>query len=403
MNKYIITKMPLCPLMNVEKDTMSMVTALMDEQHALSLSCIPREEDYLNNIYIGRVDSISENIKAIFVKISPDEICYLPYEELPYVTFTHKPSNKEIAVGDELLVQVVRRPIKTKLATVSARLNISGQYVAVTSGPSRIGISKKIPKQKGKELKEFLKEHTACFHEMDIIARTNSAYADSDDILSEATRLSSVLSNILQYSKTKTLYSCVYTTEPDYISFVKNSYPGEISEIVTDIDGVYESLLPYMKDYPNILLRYYEDSYPLYQLFSLTREFSDALSKKVWLKSGAYLIIEPTEALTVIDVNSGKNEKKKSEDYFLNINKEAALEIARQLRLRNISGICIVDFIDMPIDQQQKELLSFMRKLLKSDHITTTAIDMTKLNLMEITRKKTNPTLYQQIFQDIVD
>ena len=150
----------------------------------------------------------------------------------------------------------------------------------------------------------------------------------------------------------------------------------------------------------NISLRFYEDSYPLYQLYSLKKELDESLSRKVWLKSGAYLIIDPTEALTVIDVNSGKNEKK-SDDYFLKINLEAAKEIARQLKLRNISGICIVDFIDMTNTEHQTELISYMKRLCKQDHITTTVVDMTKLHLMEITRKKTTPTLYEQILQDI--
>ncbi len=142
----------------------------------------------------------------------------------------------------------------------------------------------------------------------------------------------------------------------------------------------------------------YEDRMvSLKALYRLEKGLSDALATKVWLKSGAYLIIEPTEALTVIDVNTGKYTGGKDKQKTIQkINLEAAAEIARQLRLRNLSGIILVDFVDMEGKEAQEALLSFMRELLKKDPMKATAVDMTALGLMELTRKKQKKTLAEQ-------
>ncbi|MBR5788731.1 MAG: ribonuclease E/G, partial [Lachnospiraceae bacterium] len=136
------------------------------------------------------------------------------------------------------------------------------------------------------------------------------------------------------------------------------------------------------------------------KLFSLQREISQALDKVIWLKSGSYLVIEYTEAMTVIDVNSGKNANKDFGDFFLTINLEAAKEIARQLKIRNISGMCMIDFIDMKDVNHKIQLIDTFRELLSKDHITTTLVDMTKLNLVEVTRKKVNRPLIEQVREE---
>ena len=134
-------------------------------------------------------------------------------------------------------------------------------------------------------------------------------------------------------------------------------------------------------------------------VYNIDRELRHALSQKVWLKSGGYLIIQPTEALVVIDVNSGKaiSKKKMSQTGFLNINKEAALEIAHQIRLRNLSGMIVVDFIDMKGEEIKQELLDFFSKELEKDRIPTKLVDMTRLGLVEITRKKVRKPLHEQM------
>lgn len=399
LNKFILTKVPV----QTPKES-AFIGALFKENRLDAISCYTPEKDNLNNIYIARVDSIAENIHAFFVRISKNELCFVPYEEVKYAIFTKKLSKKEIAVGDELLVQINRLPLKTKQATATTRICLAGHYVAVTYGPYRLSVSKKISADRNRELKEFLSQHRDSFHQLELIARTNCQTAEFSDILHEAEYLSGVLDTLVKTATAKTLYSCLYRTPLRYVQDILNSYEGEMDEVVTDLPDVFEEIQAACDEKEGSQscpsLRFYEDSYPLYQLFSLSKEIQDLLSKKVWLKSGAYLVIEPTEALTVIDVNSGKNIRKNKEDYYLKVNLEAAEEIARQLRLRNISGICIVDFIDLTEETQQEKLVRFMREQCRLDHVPTTVVDMTKLHLMEITRKKTDPTFYEQLFSN---
>ncbi|MGN0170275.1 MAG: ribonuclease E/G [Lachnospiraceae bacterium] len=397
MNKFVLTNVPV-----EAPDKNSLVGALFQNERLEAISCYAPEKDNLKNIYVARVDSIAENIHAFFVRISKNEICFVPYEDLKYAIFTKKISKKELAVGDELLVQINRLPLKTKQATATTRICLAGRYVAITYGPYRLSVSKKISAKRNEELKEFLSRHHEAFHDMELIARTNCQTADTSEILEEAIFLSDKMKDLVNTASSKTLYSCLYTTPPRYVQDIINSYEGEIDEVITDLPAYYEEIQSAFQDKlspsKRPLLRFYEDSYSLCNLFSLKKEIQDLISEKVWLKSGAYLIIQPTEALTVIDVNSGKNIKKNKNDYYLTVNLEAAQEIARQLKLRNISGICIIDFIDLPEESQRNELIRFMRDKCRNDRVPTTVVDMTKLHLMEITRKKTDPTLYEQIF-----
>ena len=177
-------------------------------------------------------------------------------------------------------------------------------------------------------------------------------------------------------------------------------------EIITDQETLYPQLKEYCDSYgaaakevhSRVKVRLYQDKmFPLSVLYSIDKKLGVALDSRVWLKSGGYLVIEPTEALTVIDVNSGKYEAGKNpEDAYRKINQEAAREIALQLRLRNLSGIIIVDFINMESVQDNKELLAYLRTLVKSDRVSTTIVDITALGLVEITRKKINKPLREQ-------
>ena len=171
-------------------------------------------------------------------------------------------------------------------------------------------------------------------------------------------------------------------------------------EIVTDQTDLFEELKRYLGEYQKEdlgKLRFYEDRLlPLSKLYSLNTVMERALSRQVWLKSGGYLVIDPTEAMTVIDVNTGKySGKKNSAETIRMINLEAAEEIGRQMSLRNLSGIILVDFIDMDKKENREELLERMREICRRDPIRTTVVDMTALNLMEITRKKLKKPLME--------
>lgn len=201
----------------------------------------------------------------------------------------------------------------------------------------------------------------------------------------------------------RTCYTILLPPKKFYENAINHLYQEELGEIITDDKNIYEELQQLYAGNPDILskIRFYEnDAISLGTLYSFETQIQRAISERVWMKSGAYLIIQPTEALTVIDVNSGKNTSgKNAEEYYYKINLEAAAEISRQLRLRNISGIVIVDFINMAKEEQRKELMHQFRLSLKEDPVPVRLVDITKLGLVELTRKKERKTLLEQVAQ----
>jgi ribonuclease G len=174
---------------------------------------------------------------------------------------------------------------------------------------------------------------------------------------------------------------------------------SEFEEVITDDDACYQQLLSYAAGHTSsIPIRLYEDtSFPLKSLYGLEAKLDDALRERVWLKSGGYLVIQPTEALTVIDVNSGKYDGKTDADESARkVNLEAAAEVALQLRLRNLSGIIIVDFINMKQESFRDDVMDALRRAVRKDRVQTRVIDMTPLGLVELTRKKINKPLHEQ-------
>ena len=235
-----------------------------------------------------------------------------------------------------------------------------------------------------------------------VIVRTNAQDAPEERILEELRFLKEQYRQVLAASRFRVSGSLLYEAEPFCRARLRDVYGQDLEAIVTDQPDIYEDLREYLSRHqPEALplLRLYQD--PLVSLdkvYQLEKALDEALSPRVWLKSGGYLVIEPTEALTVIDVNTGKYAgKKNQQETIKKINLEAARETARQLRLRNLSGIILVDFIDMETAKDQEELLSVLSACCFQDPIKTTVVDMTRLNLVELTRKKVRKPLYEQI------
>ena len=193
----------------------------------------------------------------------------------------------------------------------------------------------------------------------------------------------------------------LYKEPPYYITLGKELPAKALDEILTDSKEIYEELQEYYKkdtSFDKISVTFYEDTYSLYNLYRFAHYYEEAYGKYIWLKSGASLVIEHTEAMTVIDVNTGKNiAKKEMQENFLKVNIEAAEEIARQLRLRNISGIVIVDFINLEAKSAESELLNVFGAALKKDPVPTQIVEMTKLGLVEVTRKKIKKSLRESL------
>lgn len=378
----------------------------------------------LGNIYVGKIQSISPNISAAFVEIENREICFLPLDNVknPYIVNGSK--NKKLCAKDELLVQVVRDAVKTKQPVLTTQISLSGNYLAVFGEDSRLRMSSKLSEEKKRRITGFLleqgiidaslqflpiqkesEEDPLGSPQIGAVIRTNTGnLTDLTPLLTEWKRLSGQFLELFALSGHRTCFSCLKKSNSPYLDDLKNYYNSDFEEIITDCPDIYEEITAFYQEQESIggalslkpAVRLYQDEYPLEKLYRVKTLLEDALSRRVWLKSGGYLVIEPTEALTVIDVNTGKCEAgRKSEDTFFSINMEAAEEIAAQLKLRNISGIIIVDFISMVSEEKQKELLHRLKILTAKDSVKTNIIDITPLGLVEITRKRVSRPLFE--------
>lgn len=356
----------------------------------------------LGNIYLGKVKNIVKNIDAAFVEIQQGQMCYLSLAENKDPIFSSSKKNSNIAVGDSLLVQVSREGMKTKQPTVTSNLNFTGKYMVLSHGRPGIGISTKITNKKERlRLKKILEENIR--PKEGFIVRTNGQGIGEDELVREIRGLRNRYETLKEQGIHKAACTRLMTALPGYLCDIRDGYAEEIDEIVTDDSAIFLEIKRYLEDYEeeNLeKLRFYEDSsFSLSKLYGIWDKVLKAVSKKVWLNSGGYLVIEPTEALTVIDVNTGKaiKGKKDTQDTFFKVNLEAAEEISWQLRLRNLSGIIVVDFIDMENKEHRELIMSRLQELFFKDPIKTTLVDMTALNLVEITRKKVRKPLHEQI------
>lgn len=389
----------------IEKTEGQIRTFFLENDEIVEIHCAPADEEsagrhLLGNIYVGKVKNIVPNIGAAFVEIESGVNCYYDMKDAEHAVFTHKIGKKPLCIGDELVVQISKEAVKTKAPTVTGNISFTGRYAVLTHGNTRIGVSSKIPKKVREEYKERLRQFQN--DRFGIIVRTNAKDAPFQDVLDEISRLKAEYEKIMSAAPTRVCFSCLKSAPPSYISDLKNVYMEGMEEIIvgdpelyTRIQAFFAAEIPEKED----LLRLYDDSaFPLGKLYSTQTAIEKALREKVWLRNGGYLVIQPTEALTVIDVNSGKSAGKgKNEEGILKINLEAAREAARQIRLRNLSGIIIIDFINLESEENVGLLLKEFRMRLAGDPIQTTLVDITPLNLVEVTRKKVHRPLYEQI------
>ena len=387
---------------------------LLNGSKAVEIHCDAcREDSILDEIYIGKVQNIVKNISAAFVEIAPGTVCYLPLEDLKHPVYTKKGTSHNIQQGDELLVQVKREGIKTKAPAVTTNLTLHGKYALLTTGNTQISVSSKLPKEEKERLLRVVKDNSSadngslegmsageCAYGW--LLRTNAGGASPEVIKKDLLRLQAKYEELIKTAQYRTCFSCLLARPSAYLKRLSDLYTKEVDEILTDDRELFEQMTEYFQENQpedTAKLRFYEDRLlPMEKLYSLERHLKEALGERVWLKSGGYLVIQPTEALTVIDVNTGKfTAGKKKEAAFLKLNQEAALEAARQIRLRNLSGIVIIDFINMEETESETQLLRTLDGALRLDPIRTTLVDMTKLSLVEITRMKKERPLHESV------
>ncbi len=380
-----------------------------------------KQQSKIGAVYICKVKNVVKNLDAYFVEIGGKEreICFLSQKDALYPFLLNRAWDGRILEGDEFPVQVIRDAQKTKQASVTTLISLSNEYFALSVGETKTGYSNKFTAEEKKHLKEIMTGTQWALPQIDLphmmsdskvqlpiglVVRTQAAkLSDEQNLYKHFVALTNSFTELYQVALHRTCFSCLKTAlTPWQTALEQLIYPGEYEEILTDDIQLFRQIQDSNAVPDSKQLRLYDEQQsaqlPLSKLYGLDSKLETALGRRVWLKSGSYLVIDPTEALTVIDVNSGKYEAKKGiEETAYHINMEAAEEIALQLRLRNLNGIIIVDFINMKDKSHQESLLNHLKNLVNSDKQKTTVIDMTPLGLVEITRKKSFKTLAEQL------
>lgn len=375
------------------------VCALEEENRIMEIHLEPiGKKSILNNIYVGKVETVSSNIKAAFIRFTDGENGYFPLSETKDAIFVNPHTqNAPLRQGDELLVQVARDAMKGKLPALTSDLNLTGRYLVLTTRDKKLGMSSKLNIEDKKCLYKWLNEADYNSndeeHAFGLIVRTNASEASKEEFISEYQHLQKMYEKVVVSGKNRTCYSLLYESPSSYMNLIRDQYVKDLDEIVTDQLEIQEHILAYFKDFSDEeapKIRLYEDKLlPLYKLYHFESIIDEIHHEKIWLKSGGFLVIQQTEAFVSIDVNSGKyTDKKKAEETYRKINLEAAKEISRQLRLRNLSGIILIDFINMENQDHQDELFHVLQKYLHKDPVKSKAIDITPLHILEMTRKK---------------
>lgn len=323
-------------------------------------------------IYLCKADRVMKGMEAVFVRLTKDQNGFLPYAECK-----EKPLS-----GQNVLVQVKKPAIGDKLPFCSCDISIAGHFVILTPFSNRIAVSGRITDaQTAAALRDTAKKYAP--EKMGLILRTESAQATENDLQAEIATLYQKWLNILSKANASSAPCLIQEKEP-LLATVLRDEKGGFVKIISNIPA-----FPFAVSCP---VQYAENPF---SLENVQRKLEKSLARKVYLPCGGHLIIDRTEAMTVIDVNSGKYAGKKTgtESTFLSLNLEAAKEIARLLRLRNIGGIILIDFVDMETEESKTAVLSAMESACLPDTSKVVIHGFTSLGLMEMTRKKTGPAL----------
>ncbi|MCS5695219.1 Rne/Rng family ribonuclease [Desulfofundulus thermocisternus] len=360
------------------------------------------QQRLVGNIFRGRVENVLPGMQAAFVDIGLDRNAFLYVEDaLPSRGGNgfHHGLGASIAdvlkKGQEVIVQIVKEPIGTKGPRVTTHVTLPGRYVVLMPTMDYIGISRRIEQERERER---LKELAARFKPegMGLIVRTVAEGVGEEDIAQDVHMLTRLWQKILQRASRGPVPNLIHRDLELIQRILRDVFTEDVDRLTVDSRSEYEKIMELL-DITSPKLKYkvfLEERENIFQDYGIEQEIERALKRKVWLKCGGYLVIDQVEALTVIDVNTGKYVGSTNlEDTVLRTNLDAAVEIARQLRLRNIGGIIIIDFIDMQQEGHRRQVLKVLEEEIKKDKTKTNILGITQLGLVEMTRKKVRPSL----------
>jgi len=362
------------------------------------------EERITGNIYKGRVENVLPGMQAAFINIGLDKNAFLYVKDaLPNTYFDEDEEyvssaqykdyqiDELLKAGQEIMVQIMKEPIDTKGARVTTHITLPGRYAVLMPTVEYIGISRRIEdeetREKLKRLAEELKPKG-----MGLIIRTAAEDCTESDLSNDINFLLKLWDNIKQKQKTGAAPRIVHKDMSIIYRTVRDMFTKDIDRLVINNKEHYEKvreLVTIISSHLKNKVEYYNKNYDIFEFYQVEPQISKIINRKVWLKCGGYIVIDQTEALTSIDVNTGKYVGTVDlKDTVLKTNIEAAKEIAKQLRLRDIGGIIIIDFIDMADEIHESTVLEALKNALKKDRTRANVLGITHLGLVEMTRKK---------------
>lgn len=401
--------------------------ALLEDSRLVSLQKESRDIAYaVGDIYLAKVKKLMPGLNAAFVNVGYEKEAFLHYLDLgsqfsTYSAFVkqmledkskvpdlsklallpeidkHGTISELLTPGQELLVQIVKEPISSKGPRLTSEISFTGRYLVLTPFNDKISISQKIKSSEEKirlrQLIEFIKPRN-----FGVIVRTSAEGKKSAELDAELRSLLQSFEDACRKAQRSTAPSLVFEEENRVVGMLRDVFSPSFESIYVNDPEIYQQILKYVSliapDRKEIVKLYEKDT-PIFDQFGITRQIKSSFGKTVSFKSGAYIIIEHTEALHVIDVNSGNRAKASNdqESNALEVNLRAADEIARQLRLRDMGGIIVVDFIDMAKAEHRQQLYDHMREIMTNDRARHNILPLSKFGLMQITRQRVRPVL----------
>ncbi len=365
----------------------------------------------VGNIYKGKVVRVLPGMEAAFVDIGLERAAFIhasdvvpaPQDEEETPGPRTVPDIRSLLrEGQSLVVQVTKDPIGTKGARLTTQLSIPSRFLVFMPGVSHIGVSQRIEDEEERARLKNLVEQAASEDETasgGYIIRTAAEGASDEDVVADMAYLHRVSRSVQERMEKAPAPSVVYKDLPLFIRTVRDLIRPQTEKIRIDSRESHERVMEFVREFVTEFadrVEYYPGERPIFDLYSVEDEIQKALSRKVQLKSGGYVIIDQTEAMTTIDINTGAFVGHRNlEETIFKTNLEAARAISRQLRLRNLGGIIIIDFIDMVDPEHQRQVHRMLEKMLERDHAKTKITGVSELGLVEMTRKRTIESLGQ--------
>lgn len=382
--------------------------AIIEDEKVVEVLIEREEERRINaNIYKGKVANVLPGMESAFVNIGLEKNAFLyvndlrEFEEkyLDGICNNERPIEDILTVGDEVVVQVLSEPRGTKGARVTTHYTIPGKYLVLMPNNNHIAISKKIKEEEERNrLEEIVRDLKP--ENMGVIIRTAAQGKSIFHFEREMEYLVKKWEDIEKKTSTAKIGEVLYKDNGIVATVLRDIFSNEIDELVIDNEEAYWEVIDYINAFSEKTLKtkiklYNDDEIGIFERYGIEKEIENALKEEVRLECGGYLVIQKTEALISIDVNTGKNTGSYNlEQTVLNTNLEAAREIPRQLRLRNLGGIIIIDFIDMRLEEDKLKVLEALEQNLSKDRIKNNIVHFTDLGLIEMTRKRTGKPLY---------